>query len=42
MDTEDSILEDFKFIKDASEFNYFLFKNTDLKIQPYKLAKILF
>lgn len=42
MDTEISILESFKFIKDSTEFNYFLFKNTDLKIQPYKLAKILF
>ncbi len=42
MDTDNSILEDMKFRKDLSEFNYFLFKNPDLNIQPYKLAKILF
>jgi glycylpeptide N-tetradecanoyltransferase len=42
MDTESSMLEELKFIEDSSDFGYFLFKNKDLKIQPYKLAKILF
>jgi hypothetical protein len=42
MDTESSILEEFKFIADSKDFNYFLFKNPELKVQSYKLAKILF
>ncbi len=42
MDTESSMLEDMKFIKDINDFNYALVINIELNIQPYKLAKILF
>lgn len=42
MDTESNMLEEMKFMKDSSDFNYFLFKNKELNIKPYKLSKILF
>ncbi len=42
METDENILNDMKFMKDSGSFNYFLFKNKTLNIQPYKLAKLLF
>ncbi len=42
METEEEMLNDFKFIKDGKEFNYLLFKNPNLNIKKYKLAKLLF
>ncbi len=42
MENEDDMYEDLNFVKESSDFYYFLFKDTNLKIKNKKLAKIIF
>ncbi len=42
MDTDNSILDELKFIKEKNDFKYCLYKSTEFLIPSYKLAKLLF